>query len=75
MKHRDVFDEYKARNRSSKKTVLLVKIQNGLDVDEIESLFSQLKECDYNCLARYANAIKKKNEFWVVLPFRVDRID
>ena len=70
-----MFDEYKARNRNSKEIVLLVKIQNGLDVDEIESLFSQLKECDYNCLARYANAIKKKNEFWVVLPFKVDRID
>ena len=45
MKHREWFDEYKARNRSTNEIVLMAKVKNGLDVKRIESRFTQLKEC------------------------------
>ena len=33
MKHREWFDEYKARNRNTHEIVLMVKVKNGLDVN------------------------------------------
>jgi len=44
-------------------------------VKGIESRFPQLKECDNEHLVRYIDAVKKDEELWVVIPWRVDRID
>ena len=75
MKHREWFDEYKARNRNTKEIVLMARVKNGLDVEGIESRFTQLKECNNEHLVRYVDVVKKDEELWVVIPFRVDRID
>ena len=75
MKHREWFDEYKARNRTTNEIVLMARVKNGLDVKRIESRFTQLKECNHEHLARYIDAVKKDDELWVVIPSRVDRID
>ena len=75
LKHREWFDEYKARNRTTNEIVLMARVKNGLDVKRIESLFPQLKECNNEHLVRYIDVVKKDDELWVVLPSRVDRID
>ena len=75
VKHREWFDEYKARNRTTNETVLMARMRNGLDVEEIESCFPQLKECNHEHLVKYIDAVKKDDELWVVIPWRVDRID
>ena len=75
MKHREWFDEYKARNRNTKEIVLMARMKNGLDVKRIESRFTQLKECNNEHLMRYIDVVKKDDELWVVIPSRVDRID
>ena len=75
MKHREWFDEYKARNRNTKEIVLMARVKNGLDVKGIESRFSYLKECGNEHFVRYIDVVKKDDELWVVIPSRVDRID
>ena len=75
MKHREFFDAYKARNRTTNEIVLMARVKNGLDVKGIESRFPQLKECSNEHLVRYIDIIKKNDTLWVVIPFRVDRID
>ena len=75
MKHREWFDEYKARHRNTNEIVLMAKVKNGLDVKRIESRFLQLKECSNEHLVRYIDVVKKDDELWVVIPWRVDRID
>ena len=75
MKHREWFDEYKARNRNTNEALLLARVKNGLDVKRIESRFPQLKECSNEHLMRYIDVVKKDDELWVVIPSRVDRID
>ena len=75
MKHREWFDEYKARNRTTNEIVLMARVKNGLDVKGIETRFPQLKECCNEHLVRYVDVVKKDNELWVVIPSRVDRID
>ena len=75
MKRREWFDEYKARDRNTKEIVLMARVKNGLDVKGIESRFPQLKECSKEHLVKYIDAVKKDDELWVVIPFRVDRID
>ena len=75
MKHREWFDEYKARNRTTNEIVLMARVRNGLDVKRIESRFPQLKECDNEHLVRYIDIMRKDEELWVVIPWRVDRID
>ena len=40
MKHREWFDEYKARSQTTNVIVLMAKVKNGLDVKGIESRFS-----------------------------------
>ena len=75
MKHREWFDEFKARNRNTKEIVLMARVRNGLDVKGIESRFSRLKECSDEHLVRYIDVVKKDEELWVVIPWRVDRID
>ena len=75
LKHREWFDEYKARNRNTNEIVLMARVKNGLDVKGIESRFPQLKECENEHLVRYIDAVKKDDELWVVIPWRVDRID
>ena len=75
MKHREWFDEYKARDRNTHEIVLMARVKNGLDVKGIESRFPQLKECSNEHLVKYIDTIKKDNELWVVIPSRVDRID
>ena len=75
LKHREWFDEYKARNRTSNEIVLVARMKNGLDVKGIESRFPQLKECSNEHLVKYIDAMKKDDELWVVIPSRVDRID
>ena len=75
MKHREWFDEYKARNRTTNEIVLMARVKNGLDVEGIESRFTQLKECNNEHLVKYIDAVKKDDELWVVIPSRVDRID
>ena len=75
MKHREWFDEYKARNRTTSVIVLMARVKNGLDVKGIESRFPQLKECDNEHFVRYIDIAKKDEELWVVIPSRVDRID
>ena len=75
LKLREWFDEYKARNRNTKEIVLMARVKNGLDVKGIESRFTQLKECSYEHLVRYIDIMRKDEELWVVIPWRVDRID
>ena len=75
IKHREWFDEYKARNQNTNEIVLMARVKNGLDVKRIESRFPQLKECDNEHLVRYIDVVKKDDELWVVIPSRVDRID
>ena len=75
MKHREWFDEYKARNQNTNEIVLMARVKNGLDVKGIESRFTQLKECRNEHLVRYIDVVKKDDELWVVIPSRVDRID
>ena len=41
MKHREFFDEYKARNRNTNEALLMARVKNGLDVKRIESRFPQ----------------------------------
>ena len=75
LKHREWLDEFKARNRNTNEIVLMARVKNGLDVGEIESCFPQLKECSDEHLVRYIDVVKKDDELWVVIPWRVDRID
>ena len=75
LNHREWFDEYKARNRTTNEIVLMARVKNGLDVKGIESRFPQLKECSNEHLVRYIDIVKRGNELWVVIPWRVDRID
>ena len=75
MKHREWFDEYKARNRTTNEIVLMARVKNGLDVKRIESRFTQLKECSNEHLVRYIDIVKKNDKLWAVIPSRVDRID
>ena len=75
LKHREWFDEYNARNRTTNEIVLMARVKNGWDVKGIESRFPQLKECDNEHLVRYINIVMKDDELWVVIPWRVDRID
>ena len=75
MKHREWFDEFKARNHNTKEVVLMARVKNGLDVKGIESRFPQLKECSDEHLVRYIDVVKKDDELWVGLPSSVDRID
>ena len=75
MKHREWLDEYKARNRTTNENVLMARVKNGLDEKRIESRFPQLKECSNEHLMRYIDIVKKDDELWVVIPWRVDRID
>ena len=75
LNHREWFDEYKARNRTMNEIVLMARVKNGLDVNRIESRFTQLKECGNEHLVRYIDVVKKDEELWVVIPSRVDRID
>ena len=75
MNHREWFDEYKARNQNTKEIVLMARMKNGLDVDGIESHFTQLKEYSDEHLVRYLDVVKKDDELWVVIPWRVGRID
>ena len=75
MKHREWFDEFKARNQNTKEIVLMARVKNGLDGKGIESRFTQLKECRNEHLVRYIDIVKKNDELWAVIPWRVDRID
>ena len=75
MNHREWFDEFKARNRTTNEIVLMARVKNGLDGKGIETRFPQLKECDNDHLVRYLDVVKKDDELWVVIPSRVDRID
>ena len=75
LNHREWFDKYQARNRTTNEIVLMARVKNGLDVKRIESRFPQLKECSDEHLVRYIDIVKKDDELWVVLPSRVDRID
>ena len=75
LNHREWFDEFKARNRTTNEIELMARVKNGLDVEEIESCFPQLKECSNEHLVRYIDVVKKDEELWVVIPSRVDRID
>ena len=72
MKHREWFDEYKARSQTTNEIVLMAKVKNGLDVKGIESRFSQLKDCNNEHLVRYIDVVKQDDELWVVIPSRVD---
>ena len=75
MNHREWFDAYKARNQNTNEIVLMARVKNGLDVNRIESRFTQLKECGNEHLVRYIDVVKKDDELWVVIPSTVDRID
>ena len=75
MKHREFFDAYKARNRTANEIVLMTRVKNGLDVKRIESRFTQLKKRSNEHHVRYIDAVKQDDELWVVIPWRVDRID
>ena len=75
LNHREWFDEYKARNRTTNVIVLMARVKNGLNGKRIESQFRHLKECNNEHLVRYIDVIKKDDELWVVIPSRVDRID
>ena len=74
MKHREFFDKFKARHQTTNEIVLMARVKNGLDVKGIESRFPQLKECSNEHLMRYIDIVKKDEELWVVIPWRVDRI-
>ena len=74
MKHREFFDQFKARNRTTNEIVLMARMKNGLDVKGIESRFPQLKECSNEHIMRYIDIVKKDEELWVVILSRVDRI-
>ena len=74
LKHREWFDEFKARNQNTKEIVLMARVKNGLDVKGIESRFPQLKECSNEHLVRYIDIVKN-DKLWAVIPSRVDRID
>ena len=69
MKHREFFDEYKARNQNTNEIVLMTRVKNGLDAKRIESRFPQLKKCSDEHLVRYIDIAKKDNALWVVIPF------
>ena len=69
MKHREWFDEFKARNRNTNETVLMARVKNGLDVEGIESRFTQLKKRSNEHHVRYLDAVKQDDELWVVIPF------
>ena len=75
LNHREWFDEFKARNRTTKEIVLMARVKNELDVKRIESRITQLKDCSNEHLVRYIDAVKKNDKLWVVIPSRVDRID
>ena len=75
LNHREWFDEYKARNRTTHEMVLMARVKNGLDGKGIESRFPQLKECYNVHLMRYIDAVKKDDELWVVIPSTVDGVD
>ena len=75
LKHREFFDEYKARNRTTREIVLMARAKNGLDGKGIASRFPQLKECSNEHLMRYIDVVKKDDELWVVIPWRVDGVD
>ena len=72
LKHREWFDEFKARNRTTNEIVLMARVKNGLDGKRIESHFPQLKECRNEHLVRYIDVVKQDEELWVVIPSRVD---
>ncbi|KAK8831994.1 hypothetical protein WA577_005093, partial [Blastocystis sp. JDR] len=61
------FDEYIARIRNTNEIVLMARVKNGLDVEEIESCFPQLKECSNEHLVRYIDVVKKDEELWIVM--------
>ena len=75
LKHREWFDEFKARNRNTNEIVFMARVKNWLRIKRIESRFTQLKECSNEHLVRYIDIVKKNDELWVVIPSRVDRID
>ena len=75
LKHREWFDEFKARNRNTKEIVLMARVKNGLDGKGIQSQFRHLKECNNEHLVRYIDVVKKDDELWVVIPSGVNRID
>ena len=75
LKHRECFDEYKARNRNTNEIVLMARVRNGLKVKRIVSRFTQLKECDNEHLVRYIEVVKKDDALWVVLSSRIDKLD
>ena len=75
LKHREWFDEYKARNRTTNEIILMARVRNGLRIKRIESRFTQLKECSDEHLMRYIDIVKTDDELWVVIPSTVDRID
>ena len=75
LKHGEWFDECKACDQNTNVIVLMARVKNGLDVKGIESRFTQLKECSNEHLVRYLDIVKKDEELWVVIPWRVDRID
>ena len=72
MKHRELFDEYKARRQNTNELVLMARMKNGLDMQSIESRFSQLKECDCEFLVRYLDLVKKDDALWVVIPVMIN---
>ena len=69
MKHREWFDEFKARSRNTNEIVLMARVKYGLDGKGIESRFTRLKECSDEHLVRYIDIAKKDNALWVVIPF------
>lgn len=68
-------DWYEARDQSTNKTIALARVKKKKNAKRIELCFSQLKEYDCMYLARYVDAVKKNDELWVLIPYRVDRID
>ena len=75
VRYRDFFDWFRARIQNNNDTILLEKVKNGWQEERIELHFSQLKECECQYLVKYVDAMKKNNELWVIIPYRVDRID
>ena len=53
----------------------MARVKNGLDVRGIELRLPQLLKCNNEHLVRYIDVVKKDDELWVVIPWRVDRID
>ena len=72
MKHRELFDEYKACRQNTNELVLMARMKNGLDVKSIESHVSQLKECDCEFLVRYLDLVKENDALWVVIPVMIN---